>query len=141
MAADAVALIDELDVERAHVWGGSLGGMIAQELALEFPERVTTLVLGGTTGGLPRLDLLERTGLLHILEATLRSLRPASDPEQRVESSSAGSRRRTSQRNAGQETTRGLPSQRCLRNGQVDAASLSSSSPAHVTRAGLGYPG
>jgi 3-oxoadipate enol-lactonase len=84
MAADAVAVLDELDVERAHVWGGSLGGMIAQELALEFPERVTTLVLGGTTGGLPRLDLLPRTGLLHILEAALRSLRPASDPEQRV---------------------------------------------------------
>jgi 3-oxoadipate enol-lactonase len=84
MAGDAVAVLDDLDVERAHVWGGSLGGMIAQEFALEFPERVTTLVLGGTTGGLPRLDLLPRTGLLHILEALLRSLRPASGPEQRV---------------------------------------------------------
>jgi 3-oxoadipate enol-lactonase len=84
MAADAVAVLDELDVERAHVGGASLGGMIAQELALEFPERVRTLVLGCTTGGLPRLDLVPRRGLLHIVEAALRSLRPGSDPEQRV---------------------------------------------------------
>jgi pimeloyl-ACP methyl ester carboxylesterase len=84
MAADAVAVLDELGVESAHVGGASLGGMIAQELALEFPERVSTLVLGGTTGGLPRLDLVPRTGLLRIFEAALRSLRPGTDPEQRV---------------------------------------------------------
>jgi pimeloyl-ACP methyl ester carboxylesterase len=84
MAADAVAVLDELGVESAHVGAGSLGGMIAQELALEFPDRVSTLVLGCTTGGLPRLDLVPRRGLLHIFEAALRSLRPGSDPEQRV---------------------------------------------------------
>src|SRR3954451_2191012 len=49
MARDALAALDELEIERAHVWGGSLGGMIAQELALEFPERVSTLVLSSTT--------------------------------------------------------------------------------------------
>jgi 3-oxoadipate enol-lactonase len=85
MAADAVAVLDELEVERAHVGGASLGGMIAQELALEFPERVSTLVLGCTTGGLPRLDLVPRRGLLHIFQGVLlRSLRPESDPEKRV---------------------------------------------------------
>jgi 3-oxoadipate enol-lactonase len=84
MAADAVAVLDELEIERAHVGGASLGGMIAQEIALEFPERVATLVLLSTTGGLPRLDLVPQRGLLQLLEAVLRSWRPASDPEQRI---------------------------------------------------------
>ena len=84
MAADAVAVLDELEIERAHVGGASLGGMIAQEIALEFPERVGTLVLLSTTGGLPRLDLVPQRGLLQLLEALLRSWRPASDPDQRV---------------------------------------------------------
>jgi 3-oxoadipate enol-lactonase len=84
MAGDAVAVLDELGVERAHVGGASLGGMIAQEIALEFPERVSTLVLSSTTGGFRRLDLAPRKRLLHTFEATLRLLRPASDPERRV---------------------------------------------------------
>jgi 3-oxoadipate enol-lactonase len=85
MARDAMAVLDQLAIDRAHVSGGSLGGMIAQELALEFPERVITLVLGSTTGGLPRLDLAPWRGLLRIIfDAGLRSLRPGSDPEQRV---------------------------------------------------------
>jgi 3-oxoadipate enol-lactonase len=84
MADDAVAVLDELDVECAHVGGASLGGMIAQELALEFPERVSTLVLGCTTSGLPRLDLVHRRLLPLIFQAAVRSLRPGSDPGERV---------------------------------------------------------
>ena len=48
LAADAVAVLDTLAIERAHVFGVSLGGMVAQELALGSPERVDRLVLGGT---------------------------------------------------------------------------------------------
>jgi pimeloyl-ACP methyl ester carboxylesterase len=84
MARDAVAVLDELGVKRAHVGAASLGGMVAQEIALEFPERVSTLVLGSTTGGVRRLGLARPQGLLHLFEATLRLLRPASDPERRV---------------------------------------------------------
>ncbi len=53
MAADTVQVLDEAGVERAHVVGTSLGGMVAQEIALSHPERVDRLVLACTTPGGP----------------------------------------------------------------------------------------
>ena len=51
MAGDAVGLLDVLEVEKAHVVGASLGGMIVQTLAIEYPERVRTLTsIMSTTG-------------------------------------------------------------------------------------------
>lgn len=53
MAFDALALLDHLEIECADVFGMSMGGMIAQELVLEAPQRVRGLVLGGTMAGGP----------------------------------------------------------------------------------------
>lgn len=44
-AADAIALLDHLDIDRAHLVGHSSGGIIAMEVALRAPERVQSLVL------------------------------------------------------------------------------------------------
>jgi 3-oxoadipate enol-lactonase len=51
MAGDAVAVLDAAGVDSAHVYGISLGGMIAQEVALSYPDRLRALVLGATTAG------------------------------------------------------------------------------------------
>jgi 3-oxoadipate enol-lactonase len=51
MADDGVAVLDALGIERSHVFGQSLGGMISQEIALRHPHRVRGLVLGCTRGG------------------------------------------------------------------------------------------
>ncbi|MEO5324073.1 alpha/beta hydrolase [Mesorhizobium sp. CC13] len=47
MASDAVALLDHLGIERAHVMGYSMGARVSAFLALAAPERVATLVFGG----------------------------------------------------------------------------------------------
>ncbi len=53
MAADGVALLDGLAIERAHVVGVSMGGMIAQTMAIEHPRRVLTLTSMMSTTGEP----------------------------------------------------------------------------------------
>jgi 3-oxoadipate enol-lactonase len=53
MADDVVAVLDAARIGRAHVLGASLGGMVAQELAISHPERVGSLVLACTAPGWP----------------------------------------------------------------------------------------
>jgi pimeloyl-ACP methyl ester carboxylesterase len=58
MAADVAGVLDALEIDRAHIAGCSLGGMVAQQFAIEFPDRVRSLtsimsMTGDRTVGLP----------------------------------------------------------------------------------------
>lgn len=53
MAADAVGILDALAIDAAHVVGASMGGMVAQEMAIEFPARVVTLTSVISTPAVP----------------------------------------------------------------------------------------
>ena len=52
MAADTVALMEAVGIKKAHILGYSMGGMIAQELALAYPEKINGLVLVATDCGI-----------------------------------------------------------------------------------------
>jgi pimeloyl-ACP methyl ester carboxylesterase len=56
-ASDVIAVLDAAGVERAHVWGYSLGAWVAERLAVTDPDRVLSLTLGGMP---PGLDLDQR---------------------------------------------------------------------------------
>ena len=78
LAADALAVMDAAAVERAHLFGMSMGGVIALELALQQPRRVTSLVLGCTgvfTADKPRLPAFLRV-LYYLPPWALRLLMP-----------------------------------------------------------------
>jgi pimeloyl-ACP methyl ester carboxylesterase len=72
MAADTIGVLDALGIDRAHIVGASMGGMIAQHIAAKHPQRVSALTLMMTTSGarsLPkpsakaRAAMLDRRGL------------------------------------------------------------------------------
>lgn len=68
MAADTVALLDVLHIRRAHVVGASMGGMIAQEMAISHPERLRSLTSIMSTTGDPRLPQPSRQVTLKLLQ-------------------------------------------------------------------------
>jgi pimeloyl-ACP methyl ester carboxylesterase len=83
LADDVVSVLDEAEVDRATVFGLSMGGMIAQELAIRAPERIGGLVLAATAPPMPALRpkasfgasaLLRPVGRRETLEDYFRSL-------------------------------------------------------------------
>jgi len=96
MASDAVAVLDAAGVPAAHIVGASMGGMIAQELALRHPECVLSLVLGCTShsglwtrwphfGFRPRGLSWSRGPRLERERALRRLLYADTTPEERIE--------------------------------------------------------
>ena len=51
MADDTIGLMDHLSIDKAHILGVSMGGMIAQEIAIKYPQRVMKLILVSTYFG------------------------------------------------------------------------------------------
>jgi pimeloyl-ACP methyl ester carboxylesterase len=95
MASDAAAVLDAANVSSAHVFGISMGGMIAQEFTLEYPERVRSLILGCTNAGGPHsvraasevLQILTREGMTpqEATEAIIPYIYDAATPRQRID--------------------------------------------------------
>ena len=65
MAKDTVGLMDALGIKSAHLVGASMGGMIAQEIAISFPERVRSLTSIMSTTGNPKAAAADPRGFRH----------------------------------------------------------------------------
>jgi 3-oxoadipate enol-lactonase len=80
LAKDAIALMDALHLEKAHWVGLSMGGMIGQTVALNHPDRLTSLALCDTAAALPpdaqsvwtdRIRTAREEGLAHLVDGTM----------------------------------------------------------------------
>ncbi|MCB0975077.1 MAG: alpha/beta fold hydrolase [Actinobacteria bacterium] len=79
MAGDAIAVLDELDVDRAHIVGASMGGMIAQQVAIAHPDRSLSLTsIMSTTGD-------RRIGGSTLAMKFFLARPPVSDPHQQFD--------------------------------------------------------
>ena len=70
MATDAVAVLDAANVDRAHVLGLSMGGMIAQLLAIDHPDRLRSVTSLMSTTGDPDVGLPSPEALEHVLASS-----------------------------------------------------------------------
>jgi pimeloyl-ACP methyl ester carboxylesterase len=86
MAADVIAVLDALGVERAHVMGLSMGGMIVQALAIDYPERLRSVTSVMSTTGEPEVGQSSPEAQARLLGP------PATDRESAIANHLAGLR-------------------------------------------------
>jgi len=95
MASDAAAVLEAAGLESAHLVGASMGGMIAQEFALQYPKRVRSLILGCTAAGGPHAVQAEPEAIQMLFrrdespgekaEAAVPFIYDASTPRERID--------------------------------------------------------
>jgi len=95
MASDTAAVLDAANIASAHVFGVSMGGMIAQEFTLQYPHRVRSLILGCTNAGGPHvvraasevLQILTRQGMTpqEQTEAIIPYIYDAATPRKQID--------------------------------------------------------
>lgn len=73
MAQDVIALLNVLEIARVHILGFSMGGLIAQVLALHYPDRIHKLVLVSTAARLPAMTQQILQNWLHMLQEKVNS--------------------------------------------------------------------
>ena len=78
MAADGVGLLDALGIDRAHIVGASMGGMIAQHVAAKYPQRCLSFTQIFSTTGNPKLPAAKKEALQALVT------RPKSDAEEEL---------------------------------------------------------
>jgi pimeloyl-ACP methyl ester carboxylesterase len=79
--ADVLAVLDAVNVDRTHFWGYSMGGSIGFDFAVRRPDRLLSLILGGTSPrhsppNVARAELLRQKGLQVFLESTETAMSP-----------------------------------------------------------------
>ena len=79
MAADGVALLDHLGIDRAHIVGVSMGGMISQHIAARYPERLLSLTSIMSSSGNPKLPRANKEAM-----AVLANRPMSGDPEDMI---------------------------------------------------------
>ena len=76
MAADGIGLLDALGIDKAHIVGASMGGMIAQHVAAKYPDRCLSFTQVFSTTGNPKLPAAKKEALQALIT------RPKSDSEE-----------------------------------------------------------
>ena len=102
MAADGIAVLDSLGIERAHIVGASMGGMIVQTMAIEHPERLRTVTSIMSMTGEPDYGQAAPEAMAALMRP------PPEDRAQAIEASRRGRRRSSAAR--GTSTRRALES-------------------------------
>ena len=128
MALDGLALLDHLKIEKAHVVGASMGGMIAQVIALNYPQRVRTLTAimstpgfdtQGLSGPHPKfIEAMKESMVLNLLEEEEEALIV-------IEKSLTGSRFRFNERDFRKEAKKRILQGINTSNAQISAVGAS----------------